>query len=370
VGSNQYAYRVLVELERLTQVSHDEVIVFLASSPVNDLPKERVGWSYVVLKPATLWSMWRLPLALYARAIMGKKLDVFYSLGHYAPRFCPFPSVISVMDVAYLKFPEFFKKTDVWKLTKWTDYSARNATHIITISEQSRHDVMESYHKSEDMVTVAYPGFDEVSVVKQAAATLESLKVHEPYVVYLGTVQPRKNLVRLVKAFEMIANTAKHKSLRLVIGGKIGWMADDFLRAVQQSTVRQRIQVLGYITEEQKLALYARAKAAVLVGLYEGFGIPPLEAMAAGTIPVVAETASLPEVVGPAGVLVDPYSIEDIARGLQEAIEYTSKEREAKLAAGREYMKKFSWQESAAVILDVLHRIGTGSTLQKLQTEQ
>ncbi|MEK7457887.1 MAG: glycosyltransferase, partial [Patescibacteria group bacterium] len=92
--------------------------------------------------------------------------------------------------------------------------------------------------------------------------------------------------------------------------------------------------------------------------LYEGFGIPPLEAMAAGTIPVVSETASLPEVVGPGGILVDPYSIDDIARGLQEAIEWSGSVREEKVAAGRQYMKRFSWESSARLVLDVLHGIG------------
>ena len=121
---------------------------------------------------------------------------------------------------------------------------------------------------------------------------LEALNVHQPYIVYVGTIQPRKNLVRLVKAFELVATKPLHKNLRLVIGGKIGWLADEFLHVVQHSPVQKRIQVLGFVTEEQKLALYAKAKGAVLVGLYEGFGIPPLEAMGRNNS-VVSETASL-----------------------------------------------------------------------------
>lgn len=347
---------MLVELEKLAQ--GDEVTVFLASKPLPDMPAKRVGWHYTILKPTVLWSQWRLPLELYICAITGKRFDVFFSLGHYAPRFCPFPSVISIMDLAFLKFPEFFKKTDLWKLRTWTHYSVKQARHIITISNQSKRDILEFYHLTDNKVTVAYPGFDIPHPNTQTTRVLEALKVQEPYIVYVGTIQPRKNLVRLVKAFELVAAKPLYKNLRLVIGGKIGWLADEFLRVVQQSPVQKRIQVLGFVTEEQKFALYAKAKTAVLVGLYEGFGIPPLEAMAVGTIPVVAETASLPEVVGPGGILVDPYSIEDIARGLQEAIEWSGSVREEMLAAGRQYMKKFSWERSAKLVLEVLHTVG------------
>ena len=356
VGSNQYAYRMLVELEKLAK--DDEVTVYVASKPLQDMPVERAGWRYKILKPTILWSQWRLPFELYFQMLTGKKFDVFFSLGHYAPRFCPFPSVICIMDLAFLKFPEFFKKTELWKLKTWTNYSVKQAQHIITISNQSKRDILEYYHLSDSQVTVAYPGFDPPQPNTQTTRVLEALNIHQQYIVYLGTIQPRKNLVRLVRAFELLATKPLHKNLRLVIGGKIGWLANEFLQVVQHSPVQKRIHVLGFVTEEQKLALYAKAKAAVLVGLYEGFGIPSLEAMAVGTIPVVAETASLPEVVGPGGILVDPYSVEDIARGLGEAIEWSGSVREEKLAAGRQYMKRFSWENSARLALNVLHRIG------------
>lgn len=356
VGSNQYAYRILVELEKITQ--DDDVTVFLPADPVADMPAVRPGWKYRVLKPSFFWSQWRLPLDLFFSTLIGKKFDVIYSLGHYAPRWSSFPSVISIMDVAYLKFPEFFKRSDLWKLKQWTSYSAKQAKHIVTISEQSKRDVMEYYGKTSEDITVAYPGFEAVYTNTSPKLTLEKLKVREPYIVYLGTIQPRKNLVRLVKAFELLAKKPQNRELRLVVGGKIGWMADEFVKTVQHSAVKKRIHILGFVTDEQKTALYARAEAAVLVGLYEGFGIPPLEALALGTIPVVSETASLPEVVGPGGVLVDPYSVEDIARGLQEAIEYKGKAREEKILAGQRHIQKFSWEHSGKLVLDALYRVG------------
>jgi len=342
----------------LTSQVGDEVTVFLASEPIADMPKARVGWSYRIVTPAKLWSLWRLPLDLYVGKLGGRAFDVFYSLGHYAPRFCPFPSVISVMDVAYLKFPEFFKKSDVWKLTLWTAYSARNAAHIITISDHTKRDIIEYYKKTEDQITVAYPGMTKVELIGTPTRALQKLRIKQPYIVYIGTIQPRKNLIRLIKAFELVIAKHHHQSLQLVIAGKVGWFADEFVRVTQHSSAKKNIHVVGFVTDEEKFALYKQAVAAVLVGLYEGFGIPPLEAISAGTIPIVSETASLPEVVGPGGVLVDPYSVDDIARGILEVLEYKDREREHMIEEGRRYAEKFSWEQSAQKVLDVLHRIG------------
>ncbi len=356
VGSNQFAYHVLVQLEKLT--SADDVVIFLPSAPLPDMPKERVGWKYRVITPSFLWSMWRLPLALYAQKLFGKKFDVFYSLGHYAPRFCPCPSVISVMDLAFLKFPEFFKKSDVWKLKNWTASSAKHAAHIIAISEHTKRDVVEYYHKPAEKVTVAYPGYEPQTLVGQPQRVLASMHLKKPYIVYVGTVQPRKNLVRLVKAFELLAAKLKYKDVELVIAGKVGWLADDFVKAVQHSPVKHRIKSLGYVTDEQKLALYTQAQTSVLIGLYEGFGIPPLESLAVGTIPVVSETASLPEVVGEAGILVDPYSVEDIARGLEEALACTGREKTHKLEEGKKQVEKFTWEKAGLSVVEALHKVG------------
>ncbi len=357
VGSNAFAYYVLLELEKRTRNTEDEVTVYLPSAPLSDMPKERKGWTYRIIPPAKLWTIWRLPFELCKDLIQGKRFHVFYSLGHYAPRWCPFPSVVSIMDVAYLKFPSFFKKSDVWKLKHWTAYSVQAAKHMITISQYSKKDIMHYYHRKSEDITVAYPGI-QPQQLPSSSRLLHTHRISSSYIVYVGTIQPRKNLVRLVKAFEKLATKKEYSHLDLVIAGKIGWLADEFTKTVQQSPVRKRIHVIGFVTDEQKQELYAHATAAVLIGLYEGFGIPPLEAMQAGTIPVVSNTASLPEVVGNAGILVNPYHVDDIARGLETVLKYTKEERELMKKWGQEQLEKFSWEQTGQIILDVLHRVG------------
>lgn len=352
VGSNVYAYEVLRQLEN--QAKDDDVTVYLPSVPLRDMPKQRAGWEYRVIPPKKFWTQWRLPLALCT----GKKLDVFYSLGHYAPRFCPCPRVVTIMDLAFLRFPDFFRKSDALKLTKWTSYSARKAKHIIAISENTKKDIQKAYGKRQADITVAYPGFTKKKVSVSPRTVLRQMNVVSPYILYVGTIQPRKNLVRAIKAFELIHSMKKHGKLRFVIAGKTGWHEEEFTKALQQSPARPHIRVLGYVTDEQKYALYGSAEASILVGLYEGFGIPPLESLAAGTTPVVSGNSSLPEVIGDAGVLVDPYDVKDIARGILEVVEYTPERKQRMRARGKAQVERFSWKETGRIILDVLHRTG------------
>jgi glycosyltransferase involved in cell wall biosynthesis len=360
VGSNQYAYAVLVELERIALEKHYKVTIFLPNSPVADMPKERQGWEYRVIPPSFFWTHWRLPISLVWDRMIGKNYDVFLSLGHYAPPICPAPSVMMVMDLAYLQFPEFFKKSDVWKLTHWTDTSVRSASQVIAISEQTKKDILNRYHLETDQVTVAYPGFSPSHKLseQETEKTLKTLGISGKYLVYVGTLQPRKNLLRLVQAFEMVVQKKEFKDLQLIIAGKIGWLADEVIEVVKKSQYAKQIRMLGYVTEEQKAALYAGSELSVLVGLYEGFGIPPLEAMAYGTIPVVSNTASLPEVVGDTGVLVDPYDASAIAQGLETVLQWSREERAKHLVKGKRQATQFTWEHTGNVIMDVLEKAG------------
>ena len=356
VGSNEYAFQVLIELEKLTREAHDDVEIFLATPPVSDLPKERDGWKYSVVQPLKFWTFVGLPIELFKRKLRGEVFDVFYSLGHYSPRFCPFPSVISIMDLAYERYPSFFKRSDLYKLKRWTEYSLRQAKKIIAISKHTKKDLIGIYKIHEEKITIAYPGFEllekEVSVEE-----FEELGIKKPYLLYVGTIQPRKNLIRLLEAFEMIKKQEGRQELSLVIAGKIGWMAEEVLEAVRQSTYKDDIRLLGFVTDAQKAELYKHAETAILVGLYEGFGIPALEAMHYGLIPVVSNTASLPEVVGNAGVIIDPHNSNDISRGINEVLDMNDQQKAMMQQHGKSQIKNFTWQKTGEIIYDVLQKV-------------
>jgi glycosyltransferase involved in cell wall biosynthesis len=350
VGSNIYAYKLLCELESQTREDKTVSFTVYTSSPVQtDFPKEREGWMYKTLTPSKLWTQWRYPLELY---INRHAFDLSLSLGHYAPRFSPIPSIVCVLDLAFLHFPQFFKKKDVWQLTAWTKYSVMNAAHIITISENSRLDIIKEYRRKKEEISIVYPGVELPSLKSNESEDANILKSYglerHKYLVSLGTVQPRKNMINLVHAFEKL----KDEDVKLVFVGKSGWLTDEFEKTVSMSPAKNRIIVTGFVSDEHKYALLRQSSASVLVGFYEGFGIPAIESMGVGVVPVVANTASLPEVVGEYGIMVDPYSVEDIARGLDVALatHKTSAQKEQLIA----HAKTFSWEKSGKEMMHVL----------------
>lgn len=357
VGSNQYAYGILTGLYANHQ-GNDRFIVYLKAAPVADMPKTTVWWQYRVIGPSPAWTQWRLPLDLYFHS---PRPQVFYSPGHYAPRFSPIPTIVSIMDLAFLKMPQLFLKykRGTKQLAEWTAYSVGQASRVIAISEHTKQDVIESYHRTADNIDVAYPGVDTGIFKAPSDFVIRQVRVKyqlpERYVLHLGTIQPRKNIIRLIQAFESLP--PKYKTWKLVFAGQTGWLAEDIEAAIANSKVKARIKRLGFVDQQDIPALLAGAGSLVMVGIYEGFGMPPAEALACGTIPVVSTNTSLPEVVGEAGVGVDPYSVASIAHGIMVAIDLTKEQKRRRLELGKQHIKRFDWQKSAAIILNAIKKV-------------
>jgi len=376
VGSNVYAFEIIKALETIAQKTEVQITVLLATEPLKDLPKARAGWRYQVIKPSFLWTQLAVSLHLFLHQGC---YDVFFTPGHYAPRLSAVPYVSSVMDLAFLKYPHQFKSKDYVQLRDWTAYSVKNARKIITISEASKADILKQYHRKESDVIIAYPALSqEIVEVTQAEVKdlTQKLGITAPYFLYVGTLQPRKNLLRLLDAFERVESLVTHQNrnlklrskfklkalsdfrdVQLVLAGKLGWLTEELVAKVKNSPISHKIILTGYIDEETKTALYQGAQASVLVGLYEGFGIPPLESLHHGTVPVVSQTTSLPEVVGDGGILVNPESVSAIADGLLNALLLTAQERARLRRNGRKQLQKFAWKTSAQVILEVLTQV-------------
>jgi len=366
VGSNVFAYELLVAMEKAAaNVEEYEITVLLSTQPQPDLPTSRTGWSYLVLTPEPLWTQCALPIHLFLHK---KRYQVFFTPGHYAPRLSSVPYVSSVMDLAFLKYPEQFKAKDLVQLRDWTKYSVLNSRKVIAISQSTARDVIKTYHRRPSDVVVVYPAVTPLKLKYsplKAKVWLKKLKIRPPFLLYVGTIQPRKNILRLVEAFEVLCR--KQASLQtgsgrvtlpqLVLAGKVGWLANDTLKRIEASAFKDAIILTGYISEEQKMMLYKQAAGSILVGLYEGFGIPPLESLQLGTVPVVSNTSSLPEVVGKAGILVHPEMIASIAEGLQRVLSLNPKEKARLVKLGQHQVTTFSWEKSAQKVLAVLKKV-------------
>lgn len=347
VGVSEYAFELLREF------SSAKFIVYLKDKPRNELPQESKNWHYRVIGPRRLWTQIGLPLDLYFHR---PRPDVFFTPTHYAPRFSPVPTVISIMDLSYIHFPEMFKKLDLYQLQSWTAYSVNKAKKVLTISRASKNDIIKVYKVPPEKVAVTYPGIKEVSSSKYKILSMDKFKkkygISGEYILFVGTLQPRKNLVRLIEAFAKLSSP----TLSLVIVGKKGWLYEEILEAPKKFGVEDRVKFLDFVLDEDLSVLYQNALCFVLPSLYEGFGLPVLEAMSNGCPVIISNVSSLPEAGGEAALYVDPQNVDDIKEKLKLIIE-DQKLRKKLIEKGYKQVKKFSWEKTAKETLRVLEEV-------------
>lgn len=353
VGISEFAYRLLLEFYKNEDIKFE---IYLKETPRSDMPKEQSGWKYKVVKPRKFWTQVGLPLSLYTQK---NKPDVFFSPTHYAPRMSPIPTVISIMDLAYIYFPYAFKKNDLYQLKNWTAYSVRNSKRIVTISQSSKNDIIKEYKTTGEKVAVVYPGIKQNVKIKNNELRImnreelqKKYNIGKKYILFVGTLQPRKNVVRLIEAFAKM----KESELELVVIGKKGWLYEDILSAPQKFGVEDRVKFLDFVGDDDLPSFYKHAQLFVLPSLYEGFGLPVLEAMKYGCPVATSNISSLPEAGGDAALYFDPENIDDIAKTITKILE-DEKLRQTMIKKGYEQIKKFSWEKSAKEVLNVLKEV-------------
>ncbi|RJR30283.1 glycosyltransferase family 1 protein [Candidatus Microgenomates bacterium] len=347
VGIGQYAYQLLCAINRLDQKNN--YTIFLPQKPLDDLPPQSANWRYIVGNPGSLWTIRQLP-----KLIAGNPLNLFFSPTHYIPWFVRLPRIVSIMDLSFLHFPQMFRFKDRLQLTQLTAFSVKRAQKILTISQFSKQEIVDNFHIRPEKITVTYPGVT-VSTLKQSEVTQKKILarngVGENYILFVGTIQPRKNIERLISAFEEITDG----SVQFVLVGKKGWLFEPILERISHSSKKQLIKWLDFVPDADLPVLYANATCFVLPSLYEGFGLPVVEAMHYGCPVVVSSTSSLPEIAGKAGIYVNPEDVDDIAQGLIKAIQLTPSERKKYVALGRDQVKKFTWEQCAKQTLKVFN---------------
>lgn len=358
LGSSQVGYELLVNFEKLDY--ENEYTILLPDKPCPDLPKERQGWRYRILKPSQLWTRIALPFALYTTKV---KPDLIYSPTHYIPRFSPVKRIATIFDLSYLHFPKMIPRGDLWKMRNWGKFSIKNSNHIITISNFSKNDIIKNYNVDKEKITVAYPGFNkDIFISIKDQGMIESTKrkygISGKYIIFVGTIQPRKNLVRLIEAFRSI------EDLKLVIVGKTkglgrqGWMFEEILAKPKELGIEDKVLFTNFVPSYDLPSLISGADVFILPSLWEGFGIPVVEAMACGTPVIVSNISSLPEVVGKAGLLIDPYSTTQIEQAIR-TITSDKKLHDKKARECLQRVKKFSWEKMAKTILRVFQEVNS-----------
>lgn len=347
VGVSVYAQNIIRYFHRRAD-ENNRFYIYLKNDPLPDLPEETEFFKYRVIKGRVLWSQLTLPLDLYLHRI----IDIYFSPAHYLPRFCPVPEVVTIHDLAYLYFPNDFTKKDLWQLKNWTNFSVKKARRIIAVSKTTKKDIIRNYGIPEDEIDVIYNGYEKMGETKDKYPKPEEASVKKnKFILFVGTIQPRKNLEVLIDAFDKFGGL--NEDFKLVIAGKKGWLYDDIFEKVKTLKLENKVIFTGHVSDQDLIWYYKNAFCLVLPSLYEGFGIPVLEAMSYDCPVVTSFSSSLPEVGGDAVLYFDPKKPEDLLEKLTN-LRANKKLVNELIAKGKERIKNFSWEKCAKETLDVI----------------
>lgn len=288
------------------------------------------------------------------------KTDVTHFFNYIVPPKISGKVVTTIHDMAYIRFPETLNSANLRRIKQGIEYSVRRSDVLITVSEFSKREIVDLLHVPEEKIVV----IPNASSLTDEQAPFEVLraKYHledKPYLLYMGTIEPRKNLVRLIQAFDKVKKTSGLPHKLILAGGK-GWKSGEIYCEAEQATSSSDIIFTGYISPAEKNTLYKNAELFVFPSLYEGFGIPVLEAMSFGVPVICSNAASLPEVVGDCAELVDPLSVEDIASTIERLLGNSTR-RDELISKGIGRAKGFSWDTSASQLMTIYKSVGEGN---------
>lgn len=344
-------------LQRLVKQHPEHEFIFLFDRPY--APEFIFGPNVqpVVLFPparhATLWYWWfewSIPLALKRY-----KADMFLSPDGFLSLNTKVKTLMVTHDIAHVHFPEqipfhgrVFYKHFVPKYLKRAD-------QVVTVSHFTKSDIIEHYGIPNEKIAVACNGcretFQPLGESEKSAIRMQYAE-GKPYFFYLGAVHPRKNIPRLIHAFDLFKQQTGHE-MKLLIAGRLAWQTGEVYDAYEKVSCKEDIVFLGYVPDDQLPKLMGAAFALTYLSLFEGFGVPLLEAMNCKVPIIGADAASIPEVVAKAGILVDPFDVMAISKSMQQIVEEEDL-RKRLVSKGVEQAKQFSWDKAAQVVYENL----------------
>jgi glycosyltransferase involved in cell wall biosynthesis len=311
-------------------------------------------------RPYSLSEQWRVP-----RAVAQERADLLHEPHYVLPLLARCRSVVTIHDCIHLRFPEYLPSRAAFAYAHaMIRLAVRKADRVLTVSDASKHDILHYTGVAEDKISVIYNGIDSRFAAAPDAETVERVRqrfqLTHPFVLYVGNIKPHKNLERLIAAFAAMREDGPDE-LKLVVVGDETSRHPGVRQAVHRHRLDKYVRFFGFQPAAQLVVFYRLARAFVFPSLYEGFGLPPLEAMANETPVVTSNVSSLPEVAGGAAMLVDPYDVASIADGMRRAVTDETL-RQDLIARGRARAREFSWHRAAvathAVYRDVLGRTG------------
>jgi glycosyltransferase involved in cell wall biosynthesis len=352
-GFGWYTFEVL---QILTKSHPEHQFIFFFDRPYSQEFIFSSNVTPIVLSPPA-----RHPILFYAwfewsvrRALKKYKVDVFLSTDNFLCLGTKVPTVLVVHDLAFLHFPEYVPLRNRLYYQYFMPKFLKRADKIITVSEYSKQDILKNFSLKNPDISISYNGcrtdFQPLNEDQKIAVRKAYAQGH-PYFLYIGAIHPRKNVHRLIDAYNQyrLQNTNETDPPLLLLGGRMAWQNEQVRTAFENSTFKSDIIFLDYVPNEVLPNLTGAATALVYVSLFEGFGIPLLEAMRTQTPIITSNTSSMPEVVGGAGIVVNPYNIQEIAEAMQ-LITSNKEIRDALIDKGITQSQKFTWQNAANTV--------------------
>ena len=348
-GVENYSAQLIRQFAKLD--SKNQYILYFRTQPQEWFKQLPQNFEFKVIPFPKFWTQLRISWEMILHPV-----DVLLIMASALPLIHPKKSIAVVHDVAWKMFPDAFP----WSMRTYLEWSARfaikSAAKVIAVSESSKKDLIRFYHAEPKKISVTYLGFDHETYHERNYEEIQKVLdrydlVYQKYILFVGTIQPRKNIPKLLEAFQKIKKENHIEEKLIIVGGR-GWLWEPILKQIKTFGLDGSIRYLDYVKKEDLPLLTAGAKLLTLPALYEGFGLPPLEAMASGVPVVVSNVSSLPEVVGEAGVLIDPNSVDSIAEGLLKVLTDNNK-RQQMIAKGLARAKKFTWENTARETLEI-----------------
>ncbi|WP_025742485.1 glycosyltransferase family 4 protein [Aquimarina pacifica] len=284
-----------------------------------------------------------------------KECDLYHTPNYVLPRFWKLPSIVTIHDLITLDYPDLCKNQSVVYFNLLMRSTLKKAKKIITVSNTVKLDIIRHFGVNEEKIKVIHLGIDPIFKKTENSDIASKYKLPEKYILFVGTIEGKKNLTRLLQAYKKLLQQDKitHK---LVIVGKLGWKYKSMYQVIKEFDLEQQILFTGYVPKEDLPVLYSFADVFVFPSIYEGFGIPPLEAMACEVPVLVSREGASPEICGSACIKVDPYNIDDIANGIEILI-HDEELRKKNIALSKEWVKQYSWEKTAKETIKVYEEV-------------
>lgn len=354
-GVGEYTFNLLIALLAVDSVN--QYTLFSSSHKKFDLPVEFLNNPRVEHRHFNCSSkLFNFSLKFFNRPRLNRLIEPvdvwwFPNLNFWSlDSGCPW--VMTVHDLSFAELPWAYSvKRRLWHMAINPIKKLRQALAIAAVSQHTKNDLTQTYGLDGQKIEVVYPALPEFNLTEVNNVNQE-LFLPDKYLLFLGTLEPRKNIESVIRAFGELALPG----YSLVIAGKHGWLYKKIYQLVNKLKLNDKVRFLGYVSVARKKTLLKKASLLIWPSFYEGFGLPPVEAMAVGVPVISSANSSLPEVLGDAALLVDPYNIQELKQAISQVLTDDAL-RQSLIQKGYEQVKKFSWQESARRMLAIFERI-------------